>query len=111
MSSVPCILQDNFFPKPKLNPSKSPISNLACNIPIKHNQWVYMQICSIVSTCCCKCKYCISACPLDAVKSVFHNQHVSCLAKPIFLTVDTVNSTHDIRKVFPYTHNSISIPR
>ena len=56
---------------------------------------------------------------LDVVKSVFHHQCVFCLAKPIFLTVDTVTdtpnvkyvtSTHNVRKVFPSTHNSISIP-
>ena len=61
---------------------------------------------------------------LHVVKSVFRHQHVSCLAKPIFLTVDTVtdtlnicnvvkyvSSTYNVRKVFPSTHNSISIPR
>ena len=56
---------------------------------------------------------------LDVVKSVFHHQCFFCLAKPIFLTVDTVTdtpnvkyvtSTHNVRKVFPSTHNSISIP-
>ena len=54
---------------------------------------------------------------LHVVKSVFRHQHVSCLAKPIFLTVDTVtdtlnvcnivkyvSSTHNVRKVFPSTH-------
>ena len=59
---------------------------------------------------------------LHVVKSVFHHQRVFCLAKPIFLTVDTVTdtvnvynvvryvtSTH-VRKVFPSTHSSISIP-
>ena len=34
---VPCILQGNFFLKLILNPSKSSIPDLACNIPIKHN--------------------------------------------------------------------------
>ena len=61
---------------------------------------------------------------LHVVKPVFCYQHVSCLSKPIFLTVDTVtdtlnicnvikyvSSTHNVRKVFPSTHNSISIPR
>ena len=61
---------------------------------------------------------------LHLVESVFRHQHVSCLAKPMFLTVDTVtdtlnvcnvvkyvSSTHNIRKVFPSTHNSTSIPR
>ena len=60
---------------------------------------------------------------LHIVKSVFHHQRVFCLAKPIFVTVETVtatpnvydivkyvNSTHNIRKVFPSTHNSISVP-
>ena len=59
---------------------------------------------------------------LHVVKSVFHHQRVFCLAKLIFLTVDTVTdtvnvynvvrhvtSTH-VRKVFPSTHSSISIP-
>ena len=61
---------------------------------------------------------------LHVVKSAFHHQHVSCLAKPIFFTEDTatdtlnvcnlvkhVSSTQNVRKVFPFTHNSISIPR
>ena len=60
---------------------------------------------------------------LHVVKSVFRHQHVSRLAKPIFLTVDTVtdtlnvchvvkyiSSTHNVCKVFSSTHNSISIP-
>ena len=37
ISSVPRILQYNIFPKLILTPSKSPISNLACDIQIKHN--------------------------------------------------------------------------
>ena len=54
---------------------------------------------------------------------MFARSHVPCLAKPIFLTVDTVtdtlnacnvvkhiSSTHKVRKVFPSIHNSISIP-
>ena len=54
------------------------------------------------------------------VKTVFRHQHVSCQAKPIFLTVDASNvcndvkyvgSTHDNHKVFPSPHNSISIPK
>ena len=61
---------------------------------------------------------------LHVVKSVFCHQHVSCLFKPAFLTVDTVtntlnvcnvvkyvSSTNNVHKVFPSTHNSISIPR
>ena len=61
---------------------------------------------------------------LHVVKSVFRHQHISCLAKPIFLTVDTVtdtlnvcnvvkyvSSTYNARKVFLPTHNSKSIPR
>ena len=38
ISSVPRFSQDIFFAQLILNPSQSPISNLACNIPIKHNQ-------------------------------------------------------------------------
>ena len=37
ISSVPHISQDNLYAKLILNPFKLPISNLACNIPIKHN--------------------------------------------------------------------------
>ena len=60
---------------------------------------------------------------LHVVKSVFHDQHVLCLAKSIFLTADTVTdtpnvynvvkyvtSTHNVRRVFPSNHNSVSIP-
>ena len=60
---------------------------------------------------------------LHVVKSVFHHQRVFCLAKPIFLVVDTVidtpnmynvvmyvTSAHNVRKAFPSTRNSISIP-
>ena len=118
--SVPRILQDNFFPKITINPSKSSISNLACDIPIKHIQQ------SI-------CKFLQSLQPvvvnvnvvsvpvlhrLHIVKSVFLHQHISCLAKPIFLPVCNVifilkhvSSTHNVRKVFPSNHSSISIPR
>ena len=57
---------------------------------------------------------------LHVVKSVLRHQRLFCLAKPIFLTVDTVTdapnvkyvtSTHNVRKVFLSTHNSVSIPR
>ena len=61
---------------------------------------------------------------LYVVKSVFCHQHVSCLAKPMYLTVDTVtdtlnvcnvityaSSTHNVRKVFSSTHNSVSTPK
>ena len=57
---------------------------------------------------------------LHVVKSVLRHQRLFCLAKPIFLTVDTVTdtpnvkyvtSTDNVRKVFPCTHNSVSIPR
>ena len=60
---------------------------------------------------------------LHVVKSVFHHQRGFCLAKPIFLAVGTVigtpnvynvvmyvTSAHNVRKVFPSTHNSIRIP-
>ena len=61
---------------------------------------------------------------LHIIKSIFCYQHVSCLAKSIVLTVDTVtdtlnvcnvvkyvSSTHNVCEVFPSTHNSIGIPR
>ena len=38
ISSITRFSQDTFFPKLILNPSQLPITNLACNIPIKHNQ-------------------------------------------------------------------------
>ena len=60
---------------------------------------------------------------LHVVKSVLHHQRVFCLAKPIFLTVDTVTDTpnvynivkyvtliHDVRKVFPSSHNAVKYP-
>ena len=126
ISSVPRILQDILFPKIMINPSKSPTSNLSCNILIKQ---IHRSICksvqsfqpvvvnvNVVSV---PVRHC-----LHVVKSVCRHQHVSCLAKPIFVTVDTVtdtlnvcnvvkhvSSTHNVRKVFPFTHNSISIPR
>ena len=61
---------------------------------------------------------------LHVDKSAFRLKHVSCLAKPIFLTVDTVtstlnvcnvvkyvSSTHNVCKFFLSIHNSISINR
>ena len=61
---------------------------------------------------------------LHVVKSALCQYHASCLAKLIFLTVDTVNvtlnkcnvvqyvsSTHNVCKVFPSTHNSVSTAR
>ena len=47
ISSVPRILQDYFFPKIIINPSKSPTSNLACNIPIKQ---IHRSICKSVQS-------------------------------------------------------------
>ena len=122
ITSVPRILQDNIFPKIIINPSKSPTSNLACNIPVKQ---IHRSICKSVQS---FQPVVVNLVPvghrLQVVKSVFRHQHVSCLAKPIFLTVDTVtdtlnvcnvvkhvSSTRKFRKVFPFTHNSISIPR
>ena len=125
ISSVPRISQDSFFPKLILNTSQSPISNLACNIPIKHNQQSvcksvqsFQPIVINVNVISVPVRHC-----LHVVKSVFPNQRVFCLAKPIFLTVDTVTdtpnvynivkyvtSTHNARKVFPSTHNAMSIP-
>ena len=126
ISSVPGILQDNFFPKIIINPAKSHISNLACNIPIKHIQrsicksvQLFQPVVINVNVVSVSVRH-----RLHVVKSVFRHQHVSCLANPIFLAVGTVadtlkvcnvvkyvSSTHNIRKVFPSTHNSISIPR
>ena len=127
ISSVSRILEDNYFPKFILNPSKSPISNLACNIPVKHNQrsncksvQSFQPVAINVNVVSVHVRH-----RLHVVKSVFFcHQHVSYLAKPIFLTVDTatdtlnvcnvvkyVSSTHNVRKVFRSTHNSISIPR
>ena len=110
-----------------ISPSKSPISNLACNIPIKHIQ---RSICKSVQSfqpvvVNVNVVLVLVRHRLHVVKSVFRHQHVSCLAKPIFLTIDTVtdtlsvcnnvvkyvSSTHNVFKVFPSTHNSISIPR
>ena len=126
ISSVPRILQGNFFPKIIINPSKSPISNLACHNSIKHIQ---RSICkSVQSFQPVVVNINVVSVPvrhrLHVIKSVFRHQHVSCLAKPIFLTVDIVtdtlnvcnvvkyvSSTHNVRKVFPSTHNSISFPR
>ena len=106
-------------------PSKSPICNLACNIPIKHNQpsvsssiQLFQPVVVNVNVVSVHVRH-----RLHIVKSVFCYQRVSCLAKPIFLTVDTVtdtlsvcnvvkyvSSTHNVREVFSSTHNSISIP-
>ena len=126
ISSVPHILQDNLFPKIIINPSKSTTSHIACNIPIKQ---IHRSICkSAQSFQPVVVNVNVVSVPvrhrLHVVKSVFRHQHVSCLAKPIFLTVDTVtdtlnvcnvvkhvSSTHNVRKVFPFTHNSISTPR
>ena len=98
-----------------------PISNLACNNPIKHNQQSvcksdqsFQPVVINVNVVSVSVHH-----RLHVVKSIFRHQHVFCLAKPIFLTVDTVTdtpnvkyvtSTHNVRKVFPSTHNSISIP-
>ena len=118
-SSVPCTLQDNFFPKIIINPSKSPTSNLACNIPIKHIQrsicksvQLFQPIAVNVNVVSVPVRH-----RLHIAKSVFRHQHVSCLAKPIFFTLNVCNvvkyvsSTHNVGKVFPSTHNSTSIPR
>ena len=126
ISSVPRISRDNHFPKIIINPSKSTMSNLACNIPIKHIQWSICKSVQLFQPVVVNVNVVSVPVPhhLLVVKSVFRHQHISCLAKPIFLTVDTVidnlnvcnvvkyiSSTHNVRKVFPSTHNSISIPR
>ena len=102
------------------------MSNLACNIPIKHIQWSICKSVQLFQPVVVNVNVVSVPVPhrLLVVKSVFRHQHISCLAKPIFLTVDTVidnlnvcnvvkyiSSTHNVRKVFPSTHNSISIPR
>ena len=121
ISSVPRNLQDDYFPKIIINPSKSTISNLACNIPIKHIQ---LSICkSVQSFQPVVVNVNVVSVPvphrLHVGKSVFCHQHVSYLVKPIFLTADTVtdtlnvynvvkyaSSTHNVHKVFPSTHIS-----
>ena len=121
ISSINCFSKDNFFPKLILNSSQSPITNLACNIPIKHNQQSACK--SVHSFQPVVVNLNVASVPvrhrLHIVKSVLHHQRVFCLAKPIFLTVDIVTdtpnvryvtSTHNVRKVFPSTHNSVSIP-
>ena len=102
-----------------------PISNLACNNPIKHNQQSvcksdqsFQPVVINVNVVSVSVHH-----RLHVVKSIFRHQHVFCLAKPIFLTVDTVtdtpsvynvvryvSSTHNVCKIFPSTHNFISIP-
>ena len=125
ISSITRFSQDNFFPKLILNSSQSPITNLACNIPIKHNQQSACKSVQSFQPVVVNVNVVSVPVPhrLHVVKSVFHDQHVFCLAKSIFLTVDTVTdtpdvynvvkyvtSTHNVRKVFPSTHNSVSIP-
>ena len=116
ISSVPLILHDNLFPKLILKPSKSPVSNLACNNLIKHNQWSicksvqsFQPIIVNVNVVSAPVRHC-----LHVVKSLFCHQHAS------YFVIETLNvsnvvkyisSTYNIRKVFPSTHNSISIPR
>ena len=98
-----------------------PISNLTYNIPIKHNQQSaykspqsFQPVVVNVNVVSVPVRH-----RLHVIKSVFHHQCLFCLAKPIFLTVDTVidtpnvkyvTSIHNVHKVFPSTHNSISIP-
>ena len=121
ISCITRFSQDNFFPKIILNPSQSPITNLASNIPIKHNQQSTCK--SIHSFQPVAVNVNVVSVPvrhrLHVVKSVLHHQRVFCLAKPIFLTVDTVTdtpnvkyvtSTHNAHNVSPSTLNSITIP-
>ena len=109
-----------FFPKLIFNPSKLSIPDLACNIPIKHN---HRSICkSVQSFQPVIVNVNVVSVPLchrfHVVKPAFRNQHVTSLTKPLFITdtlntctvVKYVSSTHDTRKFFPSTHNSISIP-
>ena len=92
--------------------------------PVKHNYWPICKsvlslepvVVNVVSVHVCR--------RFHVVKSVLCHQHVSPLAKPLFMTVDTVTNTlnvckvlkyigptRDTSKVFPSTHNSISIFR
>ena len=120
ISSVTRILQDNFSPKLILD-----ISHLDCHIPIKLNQQPTCQ--SVQSLQPAVVNLNIVSVPvchrLHVAKSVFLHHHVSFLNKPMFLTVDTITDTlnvcnveeyvsvtHNVRKVFPSTQNSISIP-
>ena len=97
---------------------------VAFNIPIKHNQQsacksvqLFQPVVANVNVVSVTVRHCF-----HVVKSVLHHQRVFCLAKPIFLTVDTVTDTvnvynvvryvtsRHVRKVFPSTHSFISIP-
>ena len=121
ISSLTRFSQDNLFPKFIFNSSQSPRTNLACNIPIKHSQQsacksvqLFQPVVVNVNIVSVPVRY-----RLHVIKSISQHQRVFFLAKPVFLTVDTVTdtpnvkyvtSTHNVRKVFPSTHNSISIP-
>ena len=121
--SVPCIVQGKFFPKLKLNPSKSSILDHACNIPVKHIHWsiyksakLFESIVVNVNVVSVRISH-----HFHEVKSVFHHQHVSSLAKSltvdtvtdtlnVFKVVEFVSPTRDTCRVFPFTHKFISIP-
>ena len=77
-----------FFPKIIINPSKSPTSNLASNIPIKQ---LHRSICKSV----------------QSFQPVVVN--VNVVSVPV--RQKHISSTHNVRKVFTSIHNSISIPR
>ena len=104
------------------HPLKSSIPDLASNIPIKHShrsicrpvqvfEPVAVNVNSVSVPVCHR---------FHVAESVFCHQHVSSLAKLIFLTADTVtdtlnvcnvvkyvSSTNNTGKVFPSNHNPI----
>ena len=95
ISSISRILQGNFLPKRLCNLSKYFIPDLFCNIPTKHN---HRSICKSVQAfepVVVNVNFVsVPACHLfHVVKSIFLHQFVSSLAKPIFLTADTVTDT------------------
>ena len=107
-ASVPRILQSIFFPKLILNPSKLSISDLGCNIPIKHNHWSicksfqsFQPVVVNVNAVSVPVRH-----RFHVVKSVFRHQHVCSLAKPLFLTVDTLNNTLNVCNVVTYVSST-----
>ena len=82
-SGVFRILQGDFFPKLKCNPSKPSIPGLVCNIPTKHN---HRSICKFVQAfepVVVNLNFVsVPVCHFYVVESIFHHQHVSSLTKP-----------------------------
>lgn len=84
------------------HPLKSSIPDLASNIPIKHShrsicrsvqvfEPVAVNVNSVSVPVCHR---------FHVAESVFCHQHVSSLAKPIFLSVDTVTNAYDAYEVY-----------